>query len=365
MTAGIPLNVEYDPMLIALSVVVAIIGSYGGLRAVRQIEKVPGVLHKVVFAAAALAIGISIWSMHFIGMLAVRLPVQIDYNVLITLISALVSILMTGIGLTFAVYGKNRRRDILSGGVLMGLGISCMHYIGMAAIRANCVIHYSPGLLIGSVAVGIAASVLAVWLLSQRGRSWSLALAALTMGLAISGMHYTAMAAATFLPIDMLSEQAQVVMQSSTLALGVAVSAFLVVGFAVLCALPARGQTAQDEPIQDAPADSPSNLPVERNKKQVSLNTAEIVAVKAEGHYTVVYVEDGQYFCAFSISKIQDLLSAGQFLRVHRSYFVNLAAIESFEKNGEQGILNLRTREPMAVPVSRSHIGEIRGALEL
>lgn len=368
-----PLTVEYDPLLIALSVAVAVIGSFGGLRAIWHVETVQGIYRKVVLAVSALAIGTSIWSMHFIGMLAVRLPVQIEYDVLITLVSALVSILMTGIGLAFAVYGKDSRLSVVAGGVLMGLGISCMHYIGMSAIRANCTIAYSPWLLIGSVAVGIVASTLTVWLFSQHGRAWSIALAALMMGLAISGMHYTAMAAATFLPIDYLAENAQPVMQSSTLAFGVAVSTFLIVGFAVLCALPSTPKAEQTrETLADNGAaddegsvSSANHLPVERNKAQVFLEPSEIIAVKADGRYSTVFVDGGQYFCGFSISEVQKLLDSEHFLRVHRSYIVNLSAIESFERHGEQGNLNLKCHDRLAVPVSRANVGHVRGLLHL
>ena len=323
---------------------------------------------KVVLASAALAIGTSIWSMHFIGMLAVRLPIQIDYNILITLISALISILMTGVGLAFAVYGKKRRQAIWAGGVLMGLGISCMHYTGMAGIQANCTIKYNPSLLIGSVAVGIAASVLAVWIFCQRGRTWSLAVAALAMGLAIAGMHYTAMASAIFLPVEFLAANAQPVMQSSTLAFGVAVSTFLVVGFAVLCALPAAPRSEQPlKPVTAAAAMSGADsvarekLPVELNKRRLLLDCSEIIAVKAEGHYTTVCANDRQYFCDLPISKVENMLNSKQFCRVHRSYIVNLSAVESFEKNGEQGILNLRTDDGLAVPSMRSMTSLIAG----
>ena len=372
-----PLTVEYDPFLIILSIAVAVVGCFGGLRATRQVNSVPPLFRKVVFAFAALAIGTSIWSMHFIGMLAVSIPVLIEYNVLVTLISALVSILMTGIGLAFAVYGKRRLRDICAGGLLMGLGISCMHYIGMAAIQANCVVAYDPTILIVSVLVGVAASTLAIALLSQPRQKWNTALAALTMGLAISGMHYTAMASASFLPLDVLAENAQPIMQSSTLAFGVAFSTFFIVGFAVLSALPSAMQgkpqaqasvAGSGAPRPPGAATTPTQshgLPVELNKRQLLLDPSEIIAVKAEGHYTVVFGEGDRYFCDISISKVHKLLDPERFLRVHRSYIVNLKGIKSFQRRGEQGLLGLSTRDDMAVPVSRANVGRLREILEI
>ncbi len=153
----------YDPLLILLSVVIAILGAYAGLRLARGLLRQGGTLRKALLSAAAVTIGGGIWSMHFVGMLALELPVVINYDVLLTLISALVSILVTGIGLSIASYGDASARRLTAAGVFMGLGISSMHYIGMAAVRANCVIGYSYGLVATSVLVGIAAATLALW----------------------------------------------------------------------------------------------------------------------------------------------------------------------------------------------------------
>ena len=175
----------YDPLLILLSVAIAIVGAYAGLRLAGRLAGLQGSLRKALLSAAAVTIGGGIWSMHFVGMLALSLPVTINYDVLLTLISALVSILVTGIGLFIASHGRPTARRLCAAGLFMGLGISSMHYIGMAAVRANCVIDYSAWLVAASVAIGIAAATLALWLAFNLKGTWQTLAAAVVMGLAI------------------------------------------------------------------------------------------------------------------------------------------------------------------------------------
>ena len=144
--------------------------------------------------------------MHFIGMLAVKLPISVNYDVLLTLVSALVAVLVVGLGVFVASFGKLTLSRLATGGALMGAGISTMHYIGMSAIRANCVVSYAPPLVVASIVVGMAASTLALWLAFSPDRKPHVMAGAAAPGLAISGMHYTAMAAASFLPVEVLVE---------------------------------------------------------------------------------------------------------------------------------------------------------------
>lgn len=368
-----PLTVEYDPFLIFLSIAVAVIGSYAGLFSLRRVHGHSTAYGRLRLAVAALAIGASIWSMHFIGMLAVRLPVAISYDVLITMISALVSILVTAAGLSLAVYGRNRGQRALLGGVLMGFGISCMHYIGMGAVRANCVINYNPILVIASVVVGILASMLALWLVGQRQRRWPIALASLSMGMAISGMHYAAMASTSFLPVDHLVENARPIMDPTSLAFAVALSTFVLTGFAILCSLP--GAPERDNVTPSAPSSLEEStsanrttvrLPVERSNSKQFLDSRDVIAIKADGRYTSVHTADGVFFCTLSISELDGMLDPERFLRVHRSHIVRIPAIQSFETQNKRGCLTLHSgNDPILVPVSRSNLGQLRKAIQL
>ena len=125
------LVVSYDWVLVVASVLVAILASFTGLRLASGLRNLAPAERKPQIAKAAVALGGGIWSMHFIGMLAVRLPVAIEYDALATLGSALVAILITGIGLGLLHFGERTERRIVYAGVAMGLGIVLMHYIGM------------------------------------------------------------------------------------------------------------------------------------------------------------------------------------------------------------------------------------------
>ena len=239
--------------------------------------------------------GGGIWSMHFVGMLALNLPVIINYDALLTLMSALVSILMTGIALFFSSIGARTPLKLAGGGLFMGLGISSMHYVGMAAIRANCIVTYSAPLVVASVVVGILASTAALWLAFNLKRGWHMIPAAIVMGFAVSGMHYTAMAAASFLPVP---ADVEIVFESPALsqpllAILVAVATFLIFGFALLAAIP-------EPPAVAAVADSGSSvdtvetgasegsgrlvkLPVTHNKATLLLNPDDVICIKGRG----------------------------------------------------------------------------------
>lgn len=375
--------VQYDPALIALSLAVAIIGSYAGLHMVERMVLLSGAVRKSILAASAVAIGVSIWSMHFIGMLALQLPVSINYDILTTLISALVSILMTGVGLALISYGPVTAVKLAAAGIAMGGGISTMHYVGMSAVRANCTIAYTPWLVIASVLIGIVASTLALYLASRDKKSWQVICAAVVMGLAMAGMHYVAMGAATFVPVGFLLSVAEPILDPSTLAIIVALTTFFILGFAILSVLPdgqnqklSRQQTANMQSSSgnaQLPAHSGQELaysmssgvkiPVDSNNKTLFLEADAVVAVQADGRYTQVFTAEQSFFCAFSISELESLLDSEKFLRVHRSHIVKLEAIESFERKNEKGAVMLRSMAHRVVPVSRGNVTLLQAVL--
>ncbi|MDH3234541.1 MAG: LytTR family transcriptional regulator DNA-binding domain-containing protein [Alphaproteobacteria bacterium] len=375
--------ITYDPLLVGLSIVIAIVGAYAGLRLARRIARKSGSVRKALLSGAAVAIGSGIWSMHFVGMLAISLPVTINYDVLLTLVSALLAILMTGLGLFIASYGALTARKLAFAGVLMGLGISTMHYVGMAAVRANCVIDYNFGLVGGSVLIGILASTLALWLAFNPRGNWLTLPAATVMGLAISGMHYTAMAAAAFLPTETIVAHAAPALDPHLLAIVVAVAAFLIIGATTLMALPDM-PPAEDKPatpdaaqsaasasgrIEQAPHDPASGylakLPVQQNKATLFLDLDTIVSIQADAHYTRVHDGSGSYFCSYSLSELEARLDPVRFLRVHRSYIVNLDHARAFERHKEQGLIRLDGAAAPSVPVSRRNVPKLRMALGL
>ncbi|MEK6807346.1 MAG: MHYT domain-containing protein [Pseudomonadota bacterium] len=197
----------YSPLLVLLSYVVAVIASFVALDMATRVSAHHSLLAgRLWLAAGATAMGFGIWSMHFIGMLAFHLPIAVSYDIPITLLSLLFAVLASGFALQVISGGEIRPRRLLSSGVVMGAGIAAMHYTGMAAMQVLPPVRYNPWLLAASVVIAIAAATAALWVSSRlRGESIVSAFgakagSALIMALAITGMHYTGMAAALFEP---------------------------------------------------------------------------------------------------------------------------------------------------------------------
>jgi NO-binding membrane sensor protein with MHYT domain len=352
--------VLYDPLLVALSVGIAILGSYTGLQLTAEIAPATGAKRKAALAGAAITIGGGIWAMHFVGMLAVSLPIPIEYDVFRTLLSVLVAILMTGLGLTMASLAATPWQRLAGGGALMGAGIAAMHYLGMSAIRGACSIAYAPGLVALSVVIAILSSTLALRLaFSLAGWRQKLAAAA-ALGVAISGMHYTGMAAARFLPAEAVAGLAAPALSPALLACLVALAAFLICGFTLLTLLPDRPAAPAAASAEAALAPRLVKLPVVSNKATILLDLEKIVSIQAEEHYSRVFTAEASYFCSLSVSELEVRLDPETFLRVHRSHIVNLHRATSFERRNDQGVILIEGRE---VPVSRSKVPKLRAAL--
>ncbi|NBC95707.1 MAG: hypothetical protein GVY27_05050 [Deinococcus-Thermus bacterium] len=387
--------VTYDPALIALSLVIAVFGAHTGLWLAARMDGAIGVARKALLAGAAIAIGGGIWSMHFVGMLALSLPVTITYDVLLTLISALLSILVTGVGLAVVGSGTPGWPRLAVGGVFMGGGIAIMHYVGMAAVRANCVILWDRGLIGASVLIAVAAATAALWTAFARTGPKRRVAASVVLGLAIAGMHYTGMAAATFLPADVLIALAAPALSPSLLAIVVAVATFLIFGFTLLTAVPDRSPAPASAPVPlpagaavpealtpaapeaDDPAvatgaDAPPvgaatpplvRIPVVQNRQTLFLDPAEVVSIQAEAHYTHVHTREAQYFCTLSVSELEQRLDPASFLRVHRSHIVNIRHARAFRRRNDQGVLVVDDADGRTVPVSRGNVRKLRAAL--
>jgi NO-binding membrane sensor protein with MHYT domain len=187
-------------------VLVAIIGSFTTLDHAKRMHETSGRAAKLWGIAGAISLGMAIWAMHFIGMLAFHLPVPLAYDPTLTLLSALPAIAAAFLGfrvLCCKTIISSRR--ILISGLLMGLGISVMHYTGMAALKMSLPISYDPLSFALSVAIAVIASWGALLLMYQGERiklspRLRLMLGAVIMGLAISGMHYAAMLGTHFQP---------------------------------------------------------------------------------------------------------------------------------------------------------------------
>ena len=198
MGAATILEGHYNSALVGLSILVAILASATSLDIAGRIRGAEGGLRLIWMLAAGTAMGGGIWAMHFVGMLAFSLPVTIGYDVPMTLGSLALAIIATSVSFFVVFRGAFRIGKVILGGMLMGLGIAGMHYLGMAAIRASAVMSYQPGLFAVSIVIAIVAAMAALWIAAKvNGAVWRFA-AAIVMGFAVTGMHYTGMAALCF-----------------------------------------------------------------------------------------------------------------------------------------------------------------------
>ncbi|NVZ66516.1 EAL domain-containing protein [Pseudomonas gingeri] len=194
---------SYSPALVFISLCVAILASYTALDLTGRIATARGRAVYLWMAGGALAMGVGVWSMHFIGMLAFRLPIELGYDAPLTALSLLIAILSCGFALWLVSQPRLPLWQLAFGALVMGAGISAMHYCGMAALRMQPGIDYDPTLFSASLVIAVVASAAALWIAFHlRHNTPHVRLArsgaAVVMGIAIVGMHYTGMAAANF-----------------------------------------------------------------------------------------------------------------------------------------------------------------------
>jgi len=201
-----PLSSSYDYRLVALSILISILASYGALDLVERVTAAVGLAKRAWLVGGAIAMGTGIWAMHFTGMLAYRLPLEVRYHLPTVGLSLLAAIMASLVAL-FVVSGEQVKLwRVLIGSVFMSTGIVLMHYTGMAAMRLGAMHHYHRGLVALSVVLAEITCLAALWLSThfreaKRG-GWPVkAGSSLLMGLAIPSMHYTGMAAVTFTPM--------------------------------------------------------------------------------------------------------------------------------------------------------------------
>ncbi len=388
------LDITYSPLLVIASIAIAITASFTALRMTSNLRMMTAAQRKKRVAQGAFALGGGIWSMHFVGMLAVNMPLTIAYAPLPTLGSALIAILVTGAALLSLHFGVRNKKRIAVAGVITGIGIVAMHNLGMSAISANCIVTYNPLGLVVAVTIGIAASIAAMELAYGQRTLKSAIAGAIVLGLAISAMHYSAM----YFTIFSINSNVTVtpVLSKDTLALIVALASFVICGLFLLSAVPTSEDSAeqalQTDPDREQDSIAPQELPqtqkapsvafsramsqppedidegripYDRNKTIRFLPSSAIFMAQANGHYTKLYNGEEELFCPWPISRLEKKLSPGMFIRTHRSYIVNHQKITGLRREGDKAFCVMGEDENLEVPVSRGRIAEIREILNL
>ena len=239
---------SHDGLLVALSILIAAVGSYTALDLagrVRVSER--GTRHFWLWLSAT-AMGGSIWSMHFVAMLAFQLETPIGYDTPLTLASLIAAIIVIAAGLDTASRVKHPSLfAMLPAGTNLGVGVAVMHYTGMAAMDMKAALSYEPWLFSLSIVIAVVAGTVALWLAFTLDRWRQKIIAAAVMAAAIAGMHYTAMAAANYTPLADSAMPFQIGAPISLLAVVVAVATFGVLALGLLSAAMDRRFAAQAE----------------------------------------------------------------------------------------------------------------------
>ena len=242
------LATQYTVGLVIVSVLISIGAAYAALSLADRMREAERVLtRRLWLLGGSVAMGGGIWSMHYLGMLAVKLPVPVYYYWPTVLLSLLMAIAASTVALTVVSADKSGWRRLLIGGLLMGAGIGGMHYTGMAAMRSAAMEHYNPWIVALSVVAAVGFSWMALWIAfavrdkDERGAGMLRLAGGSVMGLGIAAMHYIAMSAATFMPSAVAFSRAGTVKVNVLGQTGIASTTCLIL-------LAALGTAALDKP---------------------------------------------------------------------------------------------------------------------
>ncbi|MFK7889794.1 MAG: MHYT domain-containing protein [Granulosicoccus sp.] len=423
MAALMMVTHTHNTPLILVAIVVAIVAAFTGLALTRKISELPDSRRKSLVTMAALVIGGGIWTMHFVAMLATEYSVPVAYDLVWTLASGLISILVVGMALLLLHYARRTPRVLNAAGLIVSAGIVAMHYIGMSAMR-GATPQYSIGPIIMALCVAAITCLLAIRIAYGNRSKQNIIAGGLLLGTSVTVVHYSAMLGTQYIVSD-IGSSLTIAMDNSTLAVLLVLSAFVICGSFLLVSatfltvkepvnsesmrsatvappataeqilarpdstaadqsdggtseqrvplqsvsaerLQANDQVLQKERLTASAADKPEpeiRIPYERNKKVQFVTSADVGAIRADGRYTHLYTQSDVLFCPWSITEAEKRLVGLPFYRTHRSYLVNLDNMASYEKRKESGVCKFLGYEKLTkVPVSRTRVA---GLLEL
>ena len=302
------LEFTYNLWMVAASFVVALFAGFSGLSLLRGASRLPVERRKALVAAAAVVLGGGIWSMHFVAMLGVELPLVYYYDGLTTLVSVLVAILMVGFALLVLHFGRRTPVKLVTAGCILGAGIVAMHYIGMMGMEL-CGPVFGPFGVGVSFLAALGLSNLAVWVAYGSRTRRHILLGTVCFAVAVVSMHFIAMMGTQFYRVD-FSSTAGPPLSNEVLAMLVALSSFVISGLSLLSAASfwTPVQENEQKPLSErdsAPILEPAGpaipVPYERDGRTYFAESSGIAAIRAEGHYTVLYAGREKLFCPWAI----------------------------------------------------------------
>ncbi|MGQ8871395.1 EAL domain-containing protein [Paenibacillus sp. TSA_86.1] len=245
----------YNLQLVILSYIIASLASYAALDLAGRVSLTSGRARHLWVACGAISMGLGIWSMHFVGMIAFVLPMHVSYSMDKVILSVLLAIVASGVALEFAGRRSNQMSKLVIAGLLLTAGITSMHYVGMAAMSIP--ITYQPALVTLSVLIAALASYAALWLMfffnrPESKHHWIYKMGSgLIMGLAITGMHYTGMAAAHFHQAQMIPESLSRQVESEVLAYLITAGTFVAIGLTLFGNFINQRMSQKDQRIRE------------------------------------------------------------------------------------------------------------------
>ena len=459
--------------LVIASIVVSMVAAITALALMNNIRTLPDAKRKALIVMAAFVLGGGIWSMHFLAMLSLQFPVPIHYDLLQTLSSGLIAVLVVGAALLLLHFRPRTRATLNLAGVSLGIGILAMHFIGMLGMR-GVIATFNDIVVIASLIVALVMGVAAVRVSYGSRSRQNIVKGGFVFGFSVVVVHFTAMTGTCF-SVDSNYSQLTVAFNQDALAIVVTVAAFMICGTFLLAAstfvsadqsvtieradspadtglLPSMVSGFRGEPLQRAseslkvsveanspvspktgidvdsaegleksadanltenqeqrqqinvarlsgkdtgenavgkkahhPQQSqhsqssqhsqedtehrpeqtvrtqlPVRIPFEERKQIAFVSSDEVGVLRADGRYTQVYTQAGVKFCPWSISEAESRLTDVGFFRSHRSYLINIAKVDGFEKKREAGICRFTGFANLdGVPVSRTRVTDI------
>lgn len=370
------LDYTHNQGLVAASFFVALVAGFTGLSLTKGLSARSFAQRKLAIALSSVALGGGIWSMHFVAMLGLQLPIQFYYDSAVTLASALVAILVVGVALLILHFWQRTRMTLALAGTTVGLGVLAMHYIGMAGLEL-CRALYTPGGIALAVAASCALNIAAFSIAYGERSHRNILLGTAGFGLAVFTVHFIAIAGTSFIPLEVTSQVGPLI-GNETLAIGVVLTSFALCGAFLLTGVTflKPSSAAQVEP-PDGSAPQPGvqaepeaeaapvsrQIPYEQEGRTQFFSTDAVAAIRAEGHYTHLYTAAGQHFCSWSITEAERRLAQTDFIKTHRSYLINPAHVSGFERLKDNGVCHFDIPGLAKVPVSRSRLKDVRAAL--
>jgi diguanylate cyclase len=364
----------YNFWLVGISVLVSMMSAFTGLSLTRNLSAQPVGQRQVRIIMAAIALGGGIWSMHFVAMLAMRFGVPVFYEVIETVASALIAILLAGIALLILHFGRRTQAALMTSGTILGLGTVAMHYVGLSAIKGCIPVINPQGVLIaGVLAVGM--GIAAIQIAYGKRTEGTMLLATLVFGASVAVVHFSAMRWTEFRQSEVLDLLVPM-LANPQVAIVVLLTAFVISGAFLLTGASFMSRTwgsanvpglpiAVVVQVPTAPVRELQRLPYEKDGKTYLVNFDKVSAIRAEGHYTTAFLDNSQVFCPWSITQAETEVPPG-FVRVHRSWLVNLAHVTGFERAKDHGYCLFAGSGPLTrVPVSRARVNSVKEALGL